>query len=176
MRFRSLRFPLVFAYCLGTPAFGTDAPGLKEYERIEIGDYVSYKRKSSFPVALKLALKKWPDRRSCLSPDGVILRWEKLKGLKEIEVCLVRVLAAAESVEQAKQILVANGLSAPIDAQWPPRYADAAISGMCSSKGSRCGRAVSKIRFPVLRVGAFSYEIAFRGGRVFDVRISAVVF
>jgi hypothetical protein len=132
VRFRSLLVLLLLACGVGTSASGNDVPNPRTsaYERIEIGDYVSYKRKASFPVALKLALMKWPDRRSCLaSPDGVILRWEKLMGLKEIEVCLVRVLAAAESIEEAKLILVANGLSAPIDDAFPPKYADAAISG-----------------------------------------------
>ena len=179
MRFRSVLLLLLLSCCVGAPAFADDAstPGQREYERIEIGDYVSYKDKDRFKVALKMALMKWPDRRSCLvSPDGVILRWEKLKGLKEIEVCLVRVLAAAKSIEEAKQILVANGLSAPIDDDFPPKYADAAISGRCFLKSPHCGRAVSKLWFPVLPVVAFSYEIAFLGGKVFDVEISVVVY
>jgi hypothetical protein len=178
VRFRSLPVLLLLTCGVGTPASGTDVPNPRTsaYERIEIGDYVSYKRKASLPVALKLALMEWPDRRSCLaSPDGVILRWEKLRGLKEIEVCLVRVLAAAESIEEAKLILVTNGLSAPIDAAFPPKYAEAAISGRCFLKSRHCGRAVSKLWFPVLPVNSFSYEIAFRGARVFDVRISTVV-
>jgi len=176
--FRSLLALLLFTCGVGTPASGNDVPKPRssEYERIEIGDYVSYKRKASFPVALKLALMKWPDRRSSLaSPDGVLLRWEKLSSLKEIEVCLVRVLAAAESIEEAKLILVTNGLSAPIDAAFPPKYADAAISGSCLLKSQHCGRAVSKLWFPVLPVYGFSYEMAFRAGRVFDVKISALV-
>lgn len=178
MRFRSLSAHLLLACCIGTPASGNDlqTPELQGYERIEIGDYVSYKRKVSFPVPLKIALKKWPNRGSCLaSPNSVILHWEQLRGLKEIEVCLVRVLAAAGSIEEAKRILVANGLSAPIDDAFPPKYADAAISGLCSLKSLPCGRAVSKLWFPVLPVGAFSYEIAFRSGKVFDVQIFAFV-
>lgn len=133
---------------------------MQEYERIEVGDHVSYKRKVPLPVGLKIALTRWPDRRSCLaSTDGVILRWEKLRGLKKIEVCLVRVLTAAASIEEAKRILVASGLSIPIDDPFPPKYADSVVAGICHLKSVPCGRAVSTLWFPGLPVYAFSYAV-----------------
>jgi hypothetical protein len=140
--------------------------------KTKIGDYISSKRMGTLPVRLIWALKKWPDRDSCLSdPARAILKWDEFAGEDDMEVCLTRVLNQAKTSQTIVSILAENGFSSPSVSSLGPQKDVTVVSVNCGKTAMPCGSAVANFWSFVLTPYEFTVSVSRSDEQILDVKV-----
>jgi hypothetical protein len=146
--------------------------------RTRIGEYMRFEPMGMFPLPLVLALEKFPDRASCLSSDGKLLRWADIGSTLEVEVCLSRAFAKTVSDEEIVESLTANGF---IGAESSPattgrtNSAKTKIAASCTKGKGACSKALENFRHFPFEIYGYSIGISRDPPEVLNTDVVAIL-